>query len=133
MARSLYYFLHFGVVATPAPADFITTIPAFVPLGYHFTVADIVMHEYIGVVRYYIYNFLGWNGRSRPSPPRKERVALSHASRGEVKKLTSKALRLNFLLDVCCALLIHAYVMLLYSKFSDALACVCLKMRSNCI
>lgn len=61
MKRSLLYFLHFGVVATAAPADYIATVPAYFPLGYNFVIADRVMHEYLGIVRYYVYNFFGWN------------------------------------------------------------------------
>jgi hypothetical protein len=36
-----------------------------VPLAYNFAVADIALHEYLGIMRYHVYNALGWN--SAPS------------------------------------------------------------------
>ena len=32
-----------------------------IPVGYNFTLADYAVHEYIGIWRYYVYNFLGRN------------------------------------------------------------------------
>jgi hypothetical protein len=38
--------------------------------GYNFAIADLAVHEYAGILRYYIYNLLGWNPRvSRSASP----------------------------------------------------------------
>jgi uncharacterized SAM-binding protein YcdF (DUF218 family) len=65
LRRALLYFAHFGVYPTPCTADRITPLLSVLPVGYNFAVADFAAHEYIGIVRYYIYNLLGWNP-SRP-------------------------------------------------------------------
>jgi len=65
MRRALLYFSHFGIISTPTPADYLDTIRMGIPTGYNFAMADLVLHEYIGILRYNIYNFLGWNS---PTP-----------------------------------------------------------------
>jgi hypothetical protein len=44
---------------------------SILPTGYNFAIADLVVHEYIGILRYYIYNLLGWN----PKPSSKRSAA----------------------------------------------------------
>jgi uncharacterized SAM-binding protein YcdF (DUF218 family) len=68
LARAILYFAHFGISATPVPADYVSPQMSIIPLGYNFAIADSAAHEYIGIVRYYVYNFLGWNPpATRPS------------------------------------------------------------------
>ena len=31
------------------------------PLSYNFLLADLAIHEYVGVLRYSVYQFMGWN------------------------------------------------------------------------
>jgi uncharacterized SAM-binding protein YcdF (DUF218 family) len=61
MERALLYFSAFDVKPTPAPADYLTAIHSFPPLGYNFAMTDFALHEYIGVVRFHLYQFMGWN------------------------------------------------------------------------
>ncbi|MFM0069216.1 YdcF family protein [Paraburkholderia aspalathi] len=61
LRRSMLYFAHFGVAATPMRADYLRAVLSLVPLSYNFAVADFAMHEYIGIARYHAYNALGWN------------------------------------------------------------------------
>ena len=65
LRRSLLYFAHFGVVARPVRADHVSPTTAPVPLSYNFLVTDLVLHEYAGVVRYYVYQFMGWNVQAK--------------------------------------------------------------------
>ncbi len=61
MSRAQLYFNHFHVKTIAAPADFISGYSSQIPMAAHFFVVDRAIHEYLGVVRYWIYNFLGWN------------------------------------------------------------------------
>jgi len=61
LLRALLYFSYFGVYPTPCAADHIVPQMSILPIGYNFSIADFTAHEYIGMLRYYIYNLLGWN------------------------------------------------------------------------
>jgi len=61
MQRALLYFSHFGIHATPSPSDFVIPIRTWAPLGYNFALTDQALHEYAGLLRYYMYNVLHWN------------------------------------------------------------------------
>lgn len=70
LKRALLYFSHFGINAKPALADYLAPQFAVIPLGYNFAMTDFAIHEYLGIARFYIYNFLGWNkGVSSPGAP----------------------------------------------------------------
>jgi uncharacterized SAM-binding protein YcdF (DUF218 family) len=70
LRRSLLYFGHFGVVARPVRADHVSPQMAPLPLSYNFLVTDLVLHEYAGVVRYYVYQLMGWNVQAKqPGSP----------------------------------------------------------------
>jgi uncharacterized SAM-binding protein YcdF (DUF218 family) len=57
LRRALLYFGAFGVRPDPFPSDYI-------PIGYNFAVADIALHQYIGILRFHVYEALGLNCRS---------------------------------------------------------------------
>ncbi len=61
LKRSLLYFRHFRPGAEGLASDRLE--PSFGPLqtGYNVFVTDALMHEQIGIARYYIYNVLGLN------------------------------------------------------------------------
>jgi len=59
--RSQLYFSHFGIHATPVRSEYVTAEFHFFPSFYNFVVMDIVIHEYIGLARYYVYQMLGLN------------------------------------------------------------------------
>lgn len=61
LRRAKDYFAHFGVLATPAPADHWQAFISFLPIVHNFTVMELVLHEYIGLARFHIYNWLGLN------------------------------------------------------------------------
>jgi uncharacterized SAM-binding protein YcdF (DUF218 family) len=61
LTRALLYFSHFGINAKPALADYLTPQFSVIPLGYNFAMTDFAIHEYLGITRFRIYNFLGWN------------------------------------------------------------------------
>src|ERR1700730_1633685 len=64
LPRALLYFSYFGIIPTPCAADYIVSPLSLFPIGYNFTITDLALHEYIGFLRYYIYNLLGWNKRT---------------------------------------------------------------------
>ncbi|RDH41106.1 MAG: YdcF family protein [Candidatus Aquirickettsiella gammari] len=59
--RALLYFSYFNIHPVPIASDFITIPISKLPLGYNFAMSDFAAHEYLGIARFYIYNFLGWN------------------------------------------------------------------------
>jgi len=61
LKRALLYFGFFNIYPKPIASDFITIPIAKYPLGYNFAMNDFAIHEYTGILRFYIYNFLGWN------------------------------------------------------------------------
>lgn len=61
MRRALMYFSHFGIYAIPARSDYVAPIILAIPIGYNFAISDFIMHEYIGIMRFHIYNYFGWN------------------------------------------------------------------------
>jgi uncharacterized SAM-binding protein YcdF (DUF218 family) len=68
LRRSMLYFSHFGINAIPVRGDYLRAIFSPLPRSYNFAVADFALNEYIGILRYYAYNMLGWNSvRIRPN------------------------------------------------------------------
>jgi len=61
LRRGQLYFTHFGIQATPVRADYVDGVMSWLPLAYNFTMADVALHEYIGIARYHVYNAMGWN------------------------------------------------------------------------
>jgi uncharacterized SAM-binding protein YcdF (DUF218 family) len=61
LRRSLLYFGHFGIRGQPIRADFVSAMLSPIPLSYNFLLADLAIHEYVGVLRYSVYQFMGWN------------------------------------------------------------------------
>lgn len=59
--RSLMYFAHFGVRANGVRADYAHAPLSVLPRAYNILLADLAIHEYLGVLRYHVYNWLGWN------------------------------------------------------------------------
>jgi uncharacterized SAM-binding protein YcdF (DUF218 family) len=70
LRRALLYFAHFGLRPQPVRADFVSAMASPLPLSYNFLAADLALHEYEGVIRYHVYQFMGWNARStQPRSP----------------------------------------------------------------
>ncbi|MES2998151.1 MAG: YdcF family protein [Pseudomonadota bacterium] len=64
LKRALLYFSYFGIHPIPIPSDFIPISPSQFPSGYNLAISDFAIHEIIGICRFYIYNFFGWNKKS---------------------------------------------------------------------
>ena len=64
MKRALLYFGAFGLRPHPFPSDYIQVPRLLLPVGYNFAVADIALHQYIGIARFHVYEALGLNRRS---------------------------------------------------------------------
>ncbi|MFM2322179.1 MAG: hypothetical protein RLZZ225_332 [Pseudomonadota bacterium] len=61
LKRALLYFSYFDIHPTPIASDFITIPICKFPLGYNFAMSDFAVHEYLGMARFYVYNFLKLN------------------------------------------------------------------------
>ncbi|MCS3746448.1 uncharacterized SAM-binding protein YcdF (DUF218 family) [Xanthomonas arboricola] len=61
LRRAALYFRHFGIDAIPVRADWLTASWSILPQSYNFTLADVALHEYLGIARYRLYQGLGWN------------------------------------------------------------------------
>jgi uncharacterized SAM-binding protein YcdF (DUF218 family) len=61
LRRSSLYFAHFGIHALPARADYVGAVAGLLPQAYNFLLMDLALHEYTGLVRYHVYEMLGWN------------------------------------------------------------------------
>ena len=61
LKRALLYFSYFGIHPVPVPSDFITISFSTLPRAYNLVVSDFAVHEFIGIIRFYIYNFFSWN------------------------------------------------------------------------
>ncbi|WP_050763949.1 YdcF family protein [Rickettsiella grylli] len=57
LKRSLLYFSFFNIYPTPIASDFITIPFTRYPIGYNFAMNDFVIHEYVGIFRFYLYDF----------------------------------------------------------------------------
>jgi len=61
LRRSELYFAHFGVRGQAVRGDYAQASVSLLPSAYHFLLTDLVLHEHVGVLRYHVYNFFGWN------------------------------------------------------------------------
>ncbi|GLQ87113.1 YdcF family protein [Dyella flagellata] len=61
MRRSQMYFTHFGIDALPVRADYEDARLTLFPNGWNLALTEASLHEYLGVLTYYMYNALGWN------------------------------------------------------------------------
>lgn len=61
LKRSLLYFSHFNVHPIGIRADFLAERRSFLPLAFNFVVTDYIFHEYVGILKYYIYCAIGLN------------------------------------------------------------------------
>lgn len=70
LRRASLYFRHFGLDTTPVRADWLKPHVDVWPRWWNFTVTDIALHEYYGLLLYRVYNAMGWNAKaSKPGSP----------------------------------------------------------------
>lgn len=61
LRRASLYFAHFGIATTPVRGDWLKERMDWWPQSWNFAVTDLALHEYLGVLRYRVYNAMGWN------------------------------------------------------------------------
>jgi uncharacterized SAM-binding protein YcdF (DUF218 family) len=61
LSRALRYFAHFGMDATPVRGDYADVRFTCWPNAWNLALTDFAWHEYIGVLTYHFYSFMGWN------------------------------------------------------------------------
>jgi uncharacterized SAM-binding protein YcdF (DUF218 family) len=70
LRRAELYFTHFGIHAGAVRGDYVRAQLSVVPSAWNILLLDQALHEYLGVLRYHVYNRLGWNtGPARPGAP----------------------------------------------------------------
>lgn len=66
LKRSLLYFRHFGMDPQPVAGDWVATVWTPSMPAWNIAAADIALHEYLGILRYQVYNLMGWNAPKAP-------------------------------------------------------------------
>lgn len=61
MKRAMLYFKHFVKEISAAPADRLNARVTYIPVTSNFVYFDFALHEYLGIIRYKYYNWMGWN------------------------------------------------------------------------
>ncbi|HUH31522.1 MAG TPA: YdcF family protein [Rhodanobacter sp.] len=61
LRRAVLYFARFGIPVVPVRADYVDVRPRWLPTASNFELTDVALHEYLGVVRYRVYDAMGWN------------------------------------------------------------------------
>jgi len=69
LRRSVLYFAHFGILATPVRADYLRGEIDAWPSASNIVLTDVALHEYLGIARYHVYNAMGWNAPGLPPLP----------------------------------------------------------------
>lgn len=64
MRRSQLYFSHFGIKTIAAPSDFPYPTVSLLPVSYNLFLQWFAIHEYIGIARLKVYDWLGLNKAS---------------------------------------------------------------------
>lgn len=60
LRRARLYFEHFGTPVVPVRADWLAALPGL-PSSANLLMADVAVHEYLGIARYHLYQAMGWN------------------------------------------------------------------------
>ena len=66
LQRSLLYFAHFGISATPVRGDYLKAEFSAWPSWLNISLGEVALHEYVGIARYHVYNAMGWNAPRLP-------------------------------------------------------------------
>ncbi|WP_430390291.1 YdcF family protein [Dyella sp. 20L07] len=61
LRRALLYFDHFGITPQPVAGDWVNARRELLPDSWNYLLADAALHEYLGILRYHVYNMMGWN------------------------------------------------------------------------
>jgi uncharacterized SAM-binding protein YcdF (DUF218 family) len=63
LPRATLYFHHFGIPVLPVRADYTSADFSVIPTSGNLLLTDVLLHEYVGVLRYRIYEAMGWNSK----------------------------------------------------------------------
>jgi uncharacterized SAM-binding protein YcdF (DUF218 family) len=66
LRRSLLYFEHFGITPQPVAGDWVNARREVIPDSWNVLLTDAALHEYLGILRYRVYNAFGWNAPKAP-------------------------------------------------------------------
>jgi uncharacterized SAM-binding protein YcdF (DUF218 family) len=66
LKRSAQYFAHFGLHPELIRGDYVSAPIVLLPAAYNFWVMDVAAHEYVGMLRYHVYNWVGLNAMPAP-------------------------------------------------------------------
>ena len=70
LPRARLYFAHFGLNPLPVRADLLRAHPGWWPQAQNLLLTDLAWHEYAGVLRYRVYEAMGWNAAAvKPGAP----------------------------------------------------------------
>lgn len=70
LRRALAYFWNFKIEGIGAPADRLNAVRSTWPKSANLYLFDLALHEYTGILRLKVYNYLGWNKESsKPGSP----------------------------------------------------------------
>ena len=69
MRRALRYFGHFGLHPEPVRGDWLQARGGWLPSGWNLTLFEQAVPEYFGLLRYRLYNVMGWNAPPQPRLP----------------------------------------------------------------
>ncbi len=61
LKRALLYFSSFQINPVGIASDFLTSRLGFIPTSFNFLIWDIMIHEILGIWRFHVYNYFGWN------------------------------------------------------------------------
>jgi uncharacterized SAM-binding protein YcdF (DUF218 family) len=61
MKRAKLFFDYFGINPVPAAATHEEPAVSLWPSGYNLLLTDMAMHEYLGMLQFYLYNLFGLN------------------------------------------------------------------------
>ena len=61
MHRAQTYFRRFGIQTVAVPADQIEPKISWMPLSINFVYSDLLLHEFVGLAQFSVYEYFGWN------------------------------------------------------------------------
>ena len=61
MKRALLFFKHFGIKVIPSVSDTPRNVSSLIPSAYNLTLSSLAIHEYLGILRFYIYEYFNMN------------------------------------------------------------------------
>lgn len=64
--RALLDFHHFGIEPFPIASDYLRANSTWMPQAWNLALADVAIHEYLGMAQFYMYEAMDWNAPAAP-------------------------------------------------------------------